>query len=247
MNMKGRNLLITGATGSIGKAIVFKLAEKFDNIFVHYCNSGEMAKELESYILSKKSNAYLIKADLSSNDGIKSLIEQVRSRVDEIDVLINNVGGVVIAKDFTEYNEFDFYKIFNLNFFASFRLCQEFFPEMCKKQYGRIVNISSIGVKFGGGSQTFLYSAAKCSLEQITVNLSKLGAEKNVLVNTVRIGVIDTKFHEKITNKAMERRIQMIPMKRFGESEDIANMVDYLTSDKANFITGQTFAVSGGE
>ena len=245
--MSKRNILITGSTGGIGKAIVRKIATPFSKICIHYKQNVNNAEKLKRHILSIESVPYLFKADLSVDDGIENLIDQVKSKVGNIDIIINNAGGVVTSKQFTNYTVSDYKKIFNLNFYSAFRLCQEFFPDMCKKQYGRIINISSIGVKFGGGNQTFLYSAAKCSLEQMTNNLSKLGSEKNVLINTVRAGVVDTLFHDNITSKVLEERKNMIPVKRLGNPEDIANMVEYLISDKANFITGQTFAVSGGE
>jgi NAD(P)-dependent dehydrogenase (short-subunit alcohol dehydrogenase family) len=245
--MKKRNILITGATGGIGEAIVYKVINKFSRIYIHYNKNITKAEELQHLILSNGGESYLFKTDLSDESEVNDFVKIIKKKVGGIDVLINNAGGVIASKQLPDYTEDDYKKIFNLNFYSAFRLCQEFFPVMCNRQYGRIINISSIGVKFGGGNQTFLYSAAKSSLELLTKNLAKQGAEHNVLVNTVRAGVIDTKFHNNIIEKDMIKRKKMIPVKKIGKPKYIANMVEYLINDRADFITGQTFTVSGGE
>jgi 3-oxoacyl-[acyl-carrier protein] reductase len=112
---------------------------------------------------------------------------------------------------------------------------------------GKIINISSISVKYGGSAQTLHYGAAKSALETVTLGLSKAGAKHNILVNTVRGGFIDTPMHQKLGRTNIEKRIEMIPLKKAGKPRDVAGMVLFLASEAGDFITGETFTVAGGD
>ena len=138
-------------------------------------------------------------------------------------------------------------KTFQLNTRTPFFLAQNAFKHMKENGGGKIINISSISVKYGGSSQTLHYGAAKSALETITLGLSKAGAKHNILVNTVRGGYIDTPMHQKMGRKNSKERIEMIPLKRAGKPEDIARIVLFLASEAGDFITGETFTVAGGD
>ena len=112
---------------------------------------------------------------------------------------------------------------------------------------GKIINISSISAKYGGSGQTLHYGAAKSALETVTLGLAKAGAKYNILVNTVRGGFIDTSMHKKLGRNNIEKRIEMIPLRRAGRPEDMARMVLFLASEAGDFITGETFTVAGGD
>jgi 3-oxoacyl-[acyl-carrier protein] reductase len=118
---------------------------------------------------------------------------------------------------------------------------------MQEQRSGRIINISSIGVQFGGGVNSVHYSASKAALEALTLSFAKAGAPYNVLVNTVRAGVTDTPFHEKIGRDDLTDRANLIPKKRIAKPEGISNSVLFLASDSSSFITGSTLTVAGGE
>jgi NAD(P)-dependent dehydrogenase (short-subunit alcohol dehydrogenase family) len=133
-----------------------------------------------------------------------------------------------------------------VNTFAPILLTANIFMRMKEKSFGRIINISSIAAKYGGSGYSMHYGCSKLALEGLTKTLSREGAEYNVLVNTIRPGVIDTEFHKKYP-KDMEKRIAMIPLKRMGTPKDVADMVYYLGSDENKFITNETIAISGGE
>ena len=176
-----KRILITGASGGIGAAIVEKLSTPTCQLAIHYNSNKEGAERVAEAIKSIVPRVELIQADLSVESGRRSLIEEVTSLMGGCDLLINNAGGPHITKRLGEYNEEDAAQIIGLNFLSAFFLCQTFFPPMCRNNYGRIVNISSIGVKFGGDQQTLLYSASKAALEALSLNLAKAGAEHNVL------------------------------------------------------------------
>jgi 3-oxoacyl-[acyl-carrier protein] reductase len=164
-----------------------------------------------------------------------------------LDGLVNNAGAVIGAVPFTELDESAWGQTFLLNAESPFFLAQAAFKHMQKAGEGRIVNISSVGVKFGGSPRTLHYSAAKAALEAVTLSLAKAGAAHHILVNAIRPGVIATSFHTVKSKQEWDARVQLIPLKRAGSPLDVARMVLYLLSSGGDFITGQVFAVSGGE
>jgi 3-oxoacyl-[acyl-carrier protein] reductase len=135
---------------------------------------------------------------------------------------------------------------FTINVIPSILFTRTLVPSMIDRNWGRIVNLSSIGVKFGGGSNTFCYSLSKHALEFFPQD-HKIWAASNVLINTLRVGVTDTRMHKANPDKDMSERVSMIPMKRMATPDEIANAVYWLGSEKNSFITGQVVAAAGGE
>jgi len=166
-----------------------------------------------------------------------------------IDILVNNAGGIYGNKNFLEIDEDSWNQTFTLNVTAPFFLARDAFSFMKLHGGGKIINISSISAKYGGSGTTMHYGAAKAALEAITRGLAKAGAPYNILVNTIRGGVIDTPFHEKIQRdrKNLEERINLIPLKRMGKPLDIARMALFLASEAGDYITGEIFTVAGGD
>ena len=164
-------------------------------------------------------------------------------------MLVNNAGGVYGARDVLTLDEESWDKTFALNTTASFFLARDAFLYMKNHGGGRIINISSISAKYGGSPTTIHYGAAKAALDAVTKGLAKAGAPYNILVNSVRGGVIDTPFHKKIhrDKKSLEERIKLIPLKRMGEPIDVARVVLFLASDAGSYITGEIFTVAGGD
>jgi 3-oxoacyl-[acyl-carrier protein] reductase len=164
-----------------------------------------------------------------------------------MDILVNNAGAVVGPKDILDLDKESWNKTFLLNAQAPFFLAQSAFKHMKDQGGGKIINISSISAKYGGSGQTLHYGAAKSALETVTLGLAKAGATHNILVNTVRGGFIDTSMHKKLGRNNIEKRIEMIPLRRAGGPEDMARMVLFLASEAGDFITGETFTVAGGD
>ena len=164
-----------------------------------------------------------------------------------IDVLVNNAANVSQSCDWRTVNEKAWDRVFQVNAKAPFLLGRAALGTMAKKRRGRIINLSSIGVKFGGSETTLHYSASKAALEAISKSLAKAGAPYNVMVNVVRIGVTDTTAHKKAGRKNLSGRIALIPLKRSARPSEISKVVLFLASEGSSFITNTTIDVAGGE
>ena len=235
---------ITGGAEGIGRAISLIFASRGWNIICHYFTSSRSAEKLQSEIREMGRQCELVQGDLSSSRDIDAIIERIRNF--KIDSLINNAGSYVIKKSFCDLNFEDLKSVFAVNTFAPILLTSKVFEKMKGNSFGRIVNISSISAKYGGSSQSLHYGCSKLALEGLTKTLAKEGAKHNVLVNTLRPGVIDTGFHKKYPQN-MDQRLSMIPMKRMGSAEEVANMVYFLGSEKNTYITNETITIAGGE
>lgn len=239
-----KTVFISGATSGIGKAIALRFAKEGWNILGHYFSSEADAKELKKAICRFNVECQFFKADFCLEAELKRLIKKLEGF--DIHSLINNAGTYSVQRHFRELTVNDIKKTFMVNTFAPMMLTASVFMRMKEQGFGRIVNVSSISAKYGGGSQSLHYGCSKRAIEGITKTFAKEGAEYNILANTVRPGVIDTVFHKKFP-KDMTKRIAMIPLGRMGSPEDIAEIVFYLGSDVNTYITNEIIAVAGGE
>lgn len=245
-NNSGENktVLITGGASGIGRKISLTFAKNGWNIICHFNSSKDKAKLLKKEINNLGRQCDTIQANLTSQEEVKKLIRKIRHF--NIRSLINNAGSYIVQKHFNELSFNDMIKTFKINFISPMMISRSIFSKMSANHWGRIVNISSIASKYGGSAYSMHYGCSKRALEGLTKTFAKEGSQYNVLVNTVRLGVIDTDFHKKYP-KDMKKRIEMIPLKRFGTTDDAASMVYYMGSDKNNFITGEIITVAGGE
>ncbi len=239
-----KTVLVTGATSDIGRCILAKFVENGWNVIAHYNSDVKMAGELKKDAERLGVSCKLLKADFSLKKEAQGFVEEIGGY--DIDGLINNAGTYISMKHFSALTIDDMIATYMVNVFVSTLLAGALFEKMKRNGFGRIVNISSIAAKYGGSSHSLHYGCSKRALEGLTKTLAREGAEHNVLVNTIRPGVIDTKFHKKFP-KDMARRVSMIPVKRMGTVGDVADMAYYLGSDKNDFITNEIIAVAGGE
>lgn len=245
--LKGKRVLVTGASSGIGAATASMLSAVGAVVGVH-CHKGRArAADLVDRIGQQGGQAVLLEADLLSRDARERLVPDAIARLGGLDALVNNAGGPISRAPFLDLTESAWRDTFALNLEAPVFLARQALAHMAEHGGGCIINVTSIGVKFGGGPTTLHYAAAKAALETATVGLAKLGARQKVLVNAIRPGVIETPFYTGTPPEALKARVDLVPMKRAGAPEDVAHLVVFLLSPAGTFITGQILSVSGGE
>lgn len=241
--------MITGASTGIGAECARLLSQYGVHVGIHYRQNKEKAEKLAEEIKSNGGNAVLFHGDLLDRSVRETIIDNFVKIFGKIDLLINNAGACYSYKHFSEIDEDSWNKTISLNAKAPFFLSRHAFNYMKKYQWGRIINISTASIKFGG-AKSLHYCASKAALEALTIGFAKEGAKYNILVNSIKCGVIDTSMHTSIDGydkKRFEKRVAMIPLNRVGKPIDIAGMVVFLASDCGNFITGESFSIDGGE
>lgn len=245
--LSDKRILVTGASSGIGSATAELLAKEGAVVGIHYNKNKEAAYKLQERIRRAGGKAEVLEADLLIKESRDRLIAHAIRTLGWLDALINNAGGVMRPASVWELSESAWRQTFMLNVESPFFLAQAALAHMRTARGGKIINISSIGVKFGGSPQTLHYAAAKSALETVTRGLAKAAAPYGIMVNAIRPGVTSTAFHAGKTRAEWQARVNLIPLKRACSPKDIAGMVLYLLSPAANGITGQVFTVSGGE
>lgn len=245
--IKNKKALVTGASSGIGGSIAEILGEYGASVGLHYSTGRDGVEKVSKAMEARGGECKLFQADLLEEGAPEQLIKSFVESFEGIDILVNNAGWAFGAADFLELDSVSWDKTFQLNTKAPFFLAREAFKVMKDEGYGKIINISSIAAKYGGSPTTMHYGASKAALDALTIGLARAGAPYNIMVNSIRPGVIDTSFHKKIGRENMDERIEMIPLKRAGQPIDIAQMALYLASEAGDFITGEIFTVAGGD
>ena len=239
-----KTVLITGASGEIGRDISVLFAKNNWNVLCHYNSSKKNIEYLEKYFIKSNFNYNFIQSDFSRKENIDEFLDKINKF--KIDSVINNAG--ISMKDNRKYkiNLSKIMDLFMINVFAAISISKSVFEKMKDNKFGRIVNISSIGAKYGSSIASVPYACSKLALEGITKTFAREGAEYNILVNTIRPGVVDTEFHKKVF-KNLKERISLIPLKKMINIKEIVEMIYYLGSEKNNFITNDIITIAGGE
>ncbi len=237
-----KKILITGASTGIGAA-TSKLLAKNNLIFIHYNSSEGPAKEVSQEVQAAGGKAILIQADLTTEEGCISLINNVKKHTDSLDVLINNAGGLVERRAIAKIDWDLMNRLFSLNTFSLIKLTGLCVPLLMNGVSPCVVNISSIVARHGAAGAT-LYGAAKGAVDVFTRGAAKELAP-TIRVNSVAPGVIDTPFHDKVsTPEQMENWKEACPLKINGSANDIATTVQFIIENK--FLTGESIDVNGG-
>ena len=244
MNLKGKVALVTGAGRGIGKAIALKLAKCGADVVVNYNGSADKAAQVVEEIKELGVKAIAYKANIADFEETQTMMKVIVAQFGRIDILVNNAG---ITKDnlILRMKESEFDDVININLKGTFNCLKHASKIMLKQKYGRIVNISSISGVNGTVGQVN-YSASKAGVVGMTKTLAKELGSKGITVNAIAPGFICTEMTEVLKDDYKEKILEGIPVKRLGQTEDIANAVAFLVSDEASYITGQTIMVDGG-
>lgn len=242
--LKGKCAVVTGAAKGIGKAIALKLASLGVNIVLNYRSSEDKAIETEKEILSLGVEVLRIKGDISKANDVENLIDCAKKKFGKIDIMVNNAG---ITKDtlLLRMKEEDFDSVINVNLKGVFNCLKAITPVMVKQKEGKIINLSSVVGLVGNAGQVN-YAASKAGVIGMTKSLAKEIGSRGITVNAVAPGFIETDMTDVLGDKFKEEAKKSIPLKRLGKAEDVAEVVAFLASDSANYITGQVIHVDGG-
>lgn len=235
------NALITGGVQGIGRAIVESLLARGDTVFVF-----DYVKENDERVVALPLGVNYIHVDVASCDSIENGFSQLFSLLgnNNLDILVNNAG---ITRDTlaVRMKEPDWDSVLSVNLKGAFFCSQQALKKMIRQEKSYIVNMSSVVGIVGNVGQAN-YAASKAGLISITKTLAKEYASRNVLVNTIAPGFIQTKLTENLSERVKSQALEHIPLRRFGEPKDIASLVSFLTSGSADYITGQVINVDGG-
>jgi len=239
IDFKNKKILITGATGGIGKALVKKFTSLEGNVLA----TGTKSEKLD--LLKKEfPEINILKFDISEHSKIEEFIENVNSQLTSLDVVVNN-AGITLDNLSLRMKDEEWQKVIDINLTSTFLLCKYAIKKMLKNKYGRIVNITSIVGHTGNIGQAN-YAASKSGMLGMTKSLAIEYAKKNITLNCVSPGFIQSNMTDKILESIKAVLTSKIPMSKLGSGEDVANTVAFLSSDAASYITGETIHVNGG-
>ena len=241
---EGKVALVTGAGKGIGKEIALELARGGAKCVINYASSAAGAESVAEEIRAMGSEAMIYKCDVSDADAVQKMITDVMEQYGRIDILVNNAG---ITKDglMLKMTEADFMAVLDINLKGAFNCMKAVTKPMMKQRYGRIINITSIVGIIGNAGQVN-YAASKAGLIGMTKSAARELASRNITVNAVAPGFIETDMTDVLPDSVKEQLLAQIPMKKLGQTGDIANAVCFLADEKASYITGQVLQVNGG-
>ncbi|MDE5413002.1 3-oxoacyl-[acyl-carrier-protein] reductase [Alkalihalobacterium chitinilyticum] len=242
--LNGKVALVTGASRGIGKSIALELAQNGAKVAVNYAGSKEKAEAVVSEIVANGGEAIAIQADVADSDAVQSMVKEVISTYGSLDILVNNAG---ITRDtlVMRMKDEDWDAVLNTNLKGVFLCAKAVTRQMMKQRSGRIINISSVVGVLGNAGQAN-YVAAKAGVIGLTKSLARELANRNITVNAVAPGFIETDMTDQLTDEIKESMLSQIPLSKLGQPQEIARVVRFLASEDSSYMTGQTLHVDGG-
>lgn len=244
MTLEGKIAVVTGASRGIGRAIALDLAKRGAKVIVNYSGSEQKAAEVVEEIVANGGSAIAVQASVANADDVSNLMKKALDEFGRIDILVNNAG---ITRDnlLMRMKDDEWEDVISTNLKGVFLTTKAVSRQMMKQRVGRIINISSIVGASGNPGQAN-YVAAKAGVVGLTKSVALELASRNITVNAVAPGFIETEMTEKLPEDVKTTMLNQIPLQAFGKADDVAAAVAFLASDEASYITGQTIHVNGG-
>jgi 3-oxoacyl-[acyl-carrier protein] reductase len=247
--LKGKVVLITGASTGIGAAAALAFARHGSKLVIHYNASRKQAEAVAAGVKAAGAESTLVGGDVTQGANVKRIVAETLAAYGRIDVLINNAGGMVGRTKIEDYTEEYLGKVLALNVIQVAMFMHEVIPVMRKQGGGNVINVSSIAARHGGGGGAIIYAGAKGFISTATHGWAKEVVGDKIRVNAVSPGVITTPFHERYSTVEQLKAMQAtVPMNRLGIPEECAGTFVYLASDEmSGYVTGQVIEVNGGQ
>lgn len=244
INLSGKTALVTGGSRGIGRAIAVALARCGADVAVNYVHNDNAADDCVNEILQSGKRATAIKADIGYTDQARSLVKTIQDQFGQLDILVNNAG---ITRDtlLARMQESEWDEVIRVNLKGVFNVSQAVLRSMIRQRWGRIINISSVSGLMGQVGQVN-YSASKAGLIGFTKSLAREVGKRGITVNVVAPGYIPTDLNADLDASIQDQIREFIPLGHFGKSDDVANVVAFLASESAAYITGVILPVDGG-
>jgi len=244
MILEGKKAIVTGGSRGIGRAIAIKLAQSGADVAINYNSNSSMAEEVVKEIKSFGRDSFSVKADVSVYNQAEEMIKSVESKFGHVDILVNNAG---ITKDalLIKMKEEEWEDVISANLRSVFNCTKAVSRPMMKKRQGRIINISSVVGIIGNAGQGN-YAASKAGIIGFSKTTARELGTRGITVNVIAPGYIQTDMTDKLSEGMREQLLTQIPLKKLGSTQDVANLVGFLASDEAAYITGQVIHVDGG-
>ena len=239
---------ITGSSTGIGRAAAVALAEQGCRVAVHYNRSEDEAREAVEQIASSGGDAMLVGGDVADSREVERMLGEIVDRYARVDILVNNAGSLIERRSFSEITEDLWDRVMAVNLKSVYLCSHAVLPMMKQRGSGRIINVTSVAARNGGGPGSAAYATAKGGVSTLTRAMAKELVSENILVNAVAPGVITTPFHDRFTPPDVrETLVGGIPIGREGTPEEVAGAVVFLSSPAADYLVGEIIEVNGGQ
>ncbi len=238
---------VTGSSTGIGRACAVALAKEGCRVAVHYNRSEEEAREVVEEIGSSGGEALLVGGDVADAGEVGRMVGEIEDRFGRLDLLVNNAGSLIERRSFEEMTEDLWDRVMNVNLKSIYLCSRAVLPLMKRRGGGRIINMTSVAARSGGGPGSIAYATAKAGVSNLTRGMAKELVSEGILVNAVAPGIITTPFHEQFTpDEVRAKMTENIPIGREGTPEEVAGAVVFLASPAAGYLVGEILEINGG-